>query len=171
MKKFLNFVSFSCLFAFLNLQATLAYATPASRSFFRDIRAIGCLGFLIGIISFSLLLIVMLLRQKSKKSEIQDIQTPSKISLALKGLFFISFLLYVIGSIPMALKTWEKLICPNGSFMGDDRKCYSCDINDEITVWHLKDSITDICPNRRFDSCKGTTFLPASENDTRDCFF
>ena len=226
MKNFINFIGFCCVFAFLNLQATVAYATIPSRSFSDVIHTLRPVGFLIGIISFSLLLIIMLLKQKSKKfdyqsayqkfkakdkvkitfvnengeintkccriasisshkivfettkemyecipSEIQNIQKSSKISSTLKIIFFIGIVLFLIGNIPVMLKAWERLICPKGSFMGDDRQCHSCNTNDEIVVWHLKHSITNICPNRRFDSCHGTTFLPTSANDYRDCFF
>ena len=53
----------------------------------------------------------------------------------------------------------EKVHCPKGEFMGDDGKCYSCDIDKEIWAHCLEfEELEKICPNRVRGYC-GISYL------------
>jgi len=58
----------------------------------------------------------------------------------------------------------EKVQCPKGEFMGDDGKCYSCDIDKNIGVYCLGfKELEKICPNRVFGVC-GSSYLNCPSN-------
>ena len=58
----------------------------------------------------------------------------------------------------------KKVQCPQGEFMGDNGKCYSCDIDEDIGVWCLGfEELEKICPNRVFGEC-GHSYLACPAN-------
>ena len=54
--------------------------------------------------------------------------------------------------------------CPKGEFMGDDGKCYSCDVDKSISYSCIGfKKLEEACPNRLIEMCGGTV-LKCPEN-------
>jgi len=109
-------------------------------------------------------------------TDIKKITRTSKIWAILKITFFVNIVVLLIlngfSIYQLSVRTWARVLCPQGTLMGDDGRCYSCqdpsDIPAKLIDWRLAD---EMCPNRRFDSCMNTSYLPTSEDDNRFCFY
>lgn len=56
------------------------------------------------------------------------------------------------------------ITCPKGEFMGDDGKCYSCDVDKSISYFCIGfKKLEKACPDRLIEMCGGTV-LKCPEN-------
>ncbi len=112
-------------------------------------------------------------------SNIKNIIKKSRIFCAFKMILFVGVCFTLRGALPNIYVTgarlYEKLICPEGKFLGSNGYCYDCDEKEDIEIICISgpystdntaEHVRARCPQRRFDN-DHTSYLPVSEDDIR----
>ncbi len=74
----------------------------------------------------------------------------------MKKILFLTFILFISVEVladcaPFDRSECPTTVCPSKTFMGDDGKCYGCDISEDVSITCLGETlVAEICPNRIF---------------------